>query len=349
MSGPGWSETYKTERLDGFAHVDAAAVLSGDLRPPRPDFLRRSDGEHLLYRGKLHWFMGEPEHGKTWLALMAAAERLEAGGTVVYIDFEDSAESIFHKLLILKPHLREAIAARFRYIQPPGPVNAKVLEFYEFEEFAGADLIVVDACTEAMTLENLNPDINADVARWLVGLPAAAVRSGAAVVVIDHVVKDSDGRGRWAIGAQHKLAHVPVAYSINCAEPFAPGAVGRATISISKDRPGGVRSFALGRKVAASLVIDATVPTTLAAALFVPSVWAGPTRKMESLLELMRKNPDPRSKSAMADLGGGSHTAREAVERLIADRLVIQQGSRGGYPLYAPAPSGGPGVDSDSG
>lgn len=326
---------------DGYAHVDAAAVLAGDLTPPRPEILRRVDGNHLLYRKRLHWIQGEPEHGKTWLALLAAAERLLAGGIVVYIDFEDSAEAMFGKLLALNPGIRPEIAARFRYIQPPGPIQPDVLTYYAENEFRGADLIVVDACTEAMTVDGLDPNSNADVAKWLLGLPAVAAASGAAVVVIDHVVKDSDARGRWAIGAQHKLAHVPVAYSVTCTEPFAPGAIGRATITISKDRPGGVRSFALGRKTAATLVIDSTVPDCLGAALHVPIDWSGPTRKMGILLGMLQENPAPRSKKEIRDLLGDSKAAREAIERLIVARRIVPSGSRGGWPLFIPAPEPG--------
>ena len=50
--------------------------------------------------------------------------------------------------------------------------------------------------------------------------PIAA--AGAAVVLIDHVAKDKEKRGRYAIGAQHKLAGVAVAYGIEvlrAAEP----------------------------------------------------------------------------------------------------------------------------------
>jgi hypothetical protein len=44
------------------------------------------------------------------------------------------------------------------------------------------------------------------VASWLELLPRWAARLGAAVLVLDHVVKNVETRGRWATGSQHKLA-----------------------------------------------------------------------------------------------------------------------------------------------
>ena len=65
--------------------IDLAPIVANGagLEPP-PVMLARSDGEQLLYAGKIHWFAGEPESAKGWLALAAAAERIRAGEHVLY-------------------------------------------------------------------------------------------------------------------------------------------------------------------------------------------------------------------------------------------------------------------------
>lgn len=56
---------------------DVAALLAGELpEPPAPTVLRRTDGHGVFYAGQVNSLFGEPESGKTWIALAAAAEVL---------------------------------------------------------------------------------------------------------------------------------------------------------------------------------------------------------------------------------------------------------------------------------
>ena len=96
---------------------------------------------------------------------------------------------------------------------------------------------VIDGVTEALTIFGLDLNDNADSARWYQQLPRPIVRRGAAVLLIDHVTKDREGRGRFAIGAQHKLAGVDVAYGVEVVEPFGGGRDGLVKVTVAKDRP----------------------------------------------------------------------------------------------------------------
>ena len=92
---------------------------------------------------------------------------------------------------------------------------------------------------------------NVDVARWLARFPRPLAEAGAAVLQIDHVGRDREARGRFAIGAQHKLAGVDVAYALDVLEPFGRGRDGKVKVTVAKDRPGHVRQIAgEGAKVA---------------------------------------------------------------------------------------------------
>jgi hypothetical protein len=65
-------------------------------------------------------------------------------------------------------------------------------------------------------------------------------------VSFDHVTKDKDGRGRYALGGVHKLNIVNGAgYTLENRQPFGIGITGRSTLKIAKDRPGQLRINAL--------------------------------------------------------------------------------------------------------
>lgn len=238
-----------------WAPIDLGPILAGDEFEPPPAMLRRADQAGLLYAGKVHSFAGEPESGKTWLALAACVEAIEAGQHVVYLDFEDQASVIVGNLRKLGA-TDEAILARFGYLRPDEPLTKAARTDLERALSSAPTLAVVDGVTEAMTLLGLDILSNRDVARFMEEIPRPLTRSGAAVILIDHVVKAKDGRGRWAIGAQHKLAGIDGAgYSFEILRPFGRGLEGIARIHVTKDRPGFVRQSATGGKVAGELHI----------------------------------------------------------------------------------------------
>lgn len=241
--------------------VDLTAAVAGDDLPP-PDILQRTDGACLLYSGKTHWFQGEPESGKTWVAVAAASQVLRAGGRVLWIDFEDDERTVVARLKGLGVAVG-VILDRFVYVRPDEPLGDRRERVSpaeaDFAALVGGEpyaLAVIDGVTEAMLTEGLNLMDNADIAAFMRRLPRRLADAGAAVVGLDHVSKDNGGRGRWAIGGQHKLAGLSgVAYRFDVVRPFArpcgaePGR-GVLTVSISKDRVGHVRAQAVGDVIA---------------------------------------------------------------------------------------------------
>ena len=221
-----------------WAPVDVAAVLRGGNEDPPPCILARADGHALLYRGRVHGIHGEPEACKGWATLAAVAETLEAGGRVVYADFEDTAGNVLQRLLALGAD-PGAVVDRFRYVQPLEPAEDGDLDLLLAWQ---PTLVILDGATEAFANEGLSIADNDDVAKWLKRYPRRFARAGAATVVIDHVTKDRESRGRYAIGGQHKLAGVDVAYSLHVIHPFGRGREGLVRVKVEKDRPGHVRA-----------------------------------------------------------------------------------------------------------
>lgn len=227
-----------------WAAEDLTDILDGTRVPVVPELGTRSDGVRLLYRGKEHVVAGEPESGKTWFMLKCAHDVLVAGGRVTYVDFEDDAPTVVGRLVDLgtvKERLRPA-AGQFRYVRPDiKPRHGELAELLAFPE-GPADLLIYDGWTEGAELMGLKINDQGDMAVWRRHLVRPALSLGAAVLTSDHVVKDKEHRGRYSIGAQHKLAGLTgVMFLVDVAETWGRGSKGRSRILIAKDRPGSLR------------------------------------------------------------------------------------------------------------
>src|SRR5438105_3740123 len=97
--------------------VDLEHVLDGEQPDRSPSMLLRTDGLALAYPGMLHSFAGKPESLKSATAQAWAAEQIQAGGTVLYLDFETSPWEVCDRLLALG--LDQAQVYEFlRYVAP---------------------------------------------------------------------------------------------------------------------------------------------------------------------------------------------------------------------------------------
>jgi hypothetical protein len=222
----------------------------------KPRWLHRTDGLALLYPGRIQWISGEPETAKSWFTLTGAGEVLNAGGRVAFVDYEDDAAGFLARCAALGiAAIGHHKADRLRYIQPTDPVTAgrndnrytpgrlALVDLCAWQP----DLAILDGVTAGMDLEGLDPERNSEVATWLAAVARPLARAGAAVPCLDHVTKSREGRGRWAIGAQHKLAAIDgAAYLIETIQPVAravgPDPIeGVYRLTITKDRRGHIR------------------------------------------------------------------------------------------------------------
>lgn len=244
-----------TAQVTSWAPVSLAEALEGNGEPP-PALLERSDGPCLLYAGKIHWFQGESESLKSWAAQHSAAQSIAAGRDVVYIDNEDAPLSVVARLAGLGTPL-DLIQAHLVYVNPEEPLanrhgdpTAAEADFLRLLDSRPWALAIVDGVTESMTTEGLNLMDNADIASWIRRVPRRLAKTGAAVVVIDHLTKSKETQGRHAIGGQHKLAGLDgAAYRFDQLQRLhrATGSeptIGRSKLTVTKDRPGYVRAIA---------------------------------------------------------------------------------------------------------
>lgn len=318
---------------------DLAELFSGDHHPPRPELCARDDGQALLYPGKCHAFNGESESGKSWAALIACVLTMRAKGHVLYLDFEDTAETVVTRLLALGAKPAQVLEL-FHYVEPHEPILTRGGKFTP----ANADLAdtldrwpislaIIDGVTEAMTMHGLSLIDNAEYATFHGALPKRLALSGAAVVQIDHVTKDRENRGRWAIGAQHKLAAMDGAvFSFQVAQPFGLGRHGITKMSIEKDRPGQLRQHAAGKRIA-DLHLDSDKDThALSWSLTTPDTPEGddgtmrPSVIMERVSRFLEENPQGMSKrSIRAAVAGSNDLIDLAIDLLMEEHVAIEK------------------------
>lgn len=322
--------------------VDLTTVLDGTWKPPEPTVGMRDDGKGLLYPGKCHTVTSETEGGKTWFALCIALDEMHAGNHVLYIDFEDDEGGVVGRLLTLGAK-RETIAQHFHYLRPESPLGSGI-HFDDLRETVltyHPTLDIIDGITEAMTVHGLDPLNNKEAALFGHILPRKLARAGAAVASLDHVVKDKEGRGRYAIGAVHKLNALDgAAYTLENRNPFGIGITGRSTIRIAKDRPGQLRKNALPSDMLhwyGDLVLKSEGEEFAEISITPPHEKDEnfrPTIYMDRVAQAITKHGSIPSKNSLEKaVSGRAETVRSALEYLILDGYVTP---RAPYTLIKP-------------
>lgn len=325
------NDTHTWEPIDLGALIDA-----GDMADVKATVGPRRDGQCLLYPAAVHSVSGEPGSGKTWFAQVIAAHELEQGRPVLYIDFEDRARTIIGRLRTLGVD-DHTIRTQLRYIRPDAAMTPAIRDNLTHAA-AGVQYAVIDGITEAMTMHGLSLMDNEDVARWLHLLPRRLADLGASVLQIDHVVKNSEQRGRYAIGGQHKLAGIDgAAYKILVTKPFGKGAYGRAKLVVDKDRHGDVGTTG---STAADLHIDARTDQ-IAGWLDDPTEdhapdgsWR-PTGYMERIARIIEASPGVSTNTICAGVRGKREHLMHALSQLITEGHVrVEAGARGASNHY---------------
>jgi predicted transcriptional regulator len=304
---------------------------------PPPELLHRSDGVPLLYRAKVHWFQGESESYKSWAAQIAVADCLKAEMKALYVDFEDDQNSVAARLIALGvPAESIANPERFVYVRPDEPLRDRngipLPGSTDFDPILREpfDIAIIDGVTEAMTTEGFSLMDNADIAKWMRLLPKRiADRTGAAVISIDHVVKNKDAQGRYALGGQHKLAGVTGAtYRFTTTRQLGRATTkpitGSVMITVEKDRPGWVRGRQSGDGRIAVLEITSWPDDTVDARLLPPDEARTPPPwdLCREILELLRAYPGLSKTRIETELDGKAATIREALKWLTGQGWV---------------------------
>jgi hypothetical protein len=212
---------------------DLVALMADPPPEPKADLLVRTDGVGILLRGTVSLIIGEPGTGKSWITLEAVRQCAHGGELAVVLDYEGTAWSYLRRFLNLGG--TEQGLRNIAYYNP-GPIPFASV-FAEISLLNPA-LVVIDSAAASYADLGLDEDRGKDALQLLRGLARPLARKGAAVLVVDHVVKAPDARGRWPRGHGAKLGEVDLALVVKPRDAFSRGASGRLNLVISKEREG---------------------------------------------------------------------------------------------------------------
>jgi len=319
--------------------------FDGLFQAPIATILKRSDGHGLIYTGRVHSIYGESESGKSWVAQIATAECLKADKKVIYIDFESDAIDIVNRLKALGVS-RANLLQYFSYIRPDGPRDSDDPYWQAILEPNSAELVIIDGVTESLTMWGGETKDNDAITRWMRIFPrTVATASGAAVVLIDHITKNAETRGRFAIGGQAKLATIDgAAYLVEPLEALAPGRTGTLTMRVTKDRPGFIRKIAgMWRKSdrtqeAAVFTIDSTralMEYVIGVPLLEDELEANKEfKKSKEVIEFIHNHPGCTRRLIQEGVHGSKEVIGDHLNDLLAGGWVENRGNDRSFILY---------------
>lgn len=324
--------------------LDEFVELELEAGPPHswtPINLRKLEGREqaeptiggIVYPGKRHALSGEPESLKSWAALVLCALELKAGANVLYLNLETDAHEIRERLRDLGVPDEHLEPNRLVYLQPSEPMTQPdvLADVQLLVAERRPTLVVVDATDGALELHGCDPNSSRDVERFYRTVVAPLRGRGAASIAIDHLTRDPEKRGMYAIGSQRKIGAVDVHLRLECVQPFARGRTGRATITVKKDRPGW-----LPRPQAGELVLRSD-PSTFAItyALEVATRDAGsseseqsfrPTVLMERVSRYLEVQAELASRNAVeTTVSGKAKFVRQAIDCLVAEGYAREE------------------------
>lgn len=323
------------DHAGGWTPVDLSKYLDGTYTPPQATLMCRTDGVGLMYPGMTHSIHGESESGKSMIVQAQAAKLLEAGCWVLYLDYEADPGSVVERLRLMG--VTDEQFGRLVYVQPEVDHGRSEVTLEAFEGLLSREytLAVLDGVTEALAQAPAKVRStgglggNDDITVWHDRLPRVlARRTGAAVVLVDHVAKGPDA-GRFAIGGQAKMATISgAAYLVKPRSPLGRGLVGEVDLYVAKDRHGYVRSKA-GEytKDRLQLVATAVVDGTDGLSVELRAPVTGPTEDdrladmMERVSEFLSTLPDDHAGAGLnlirQQVRGNNDLIGQALHRLV--------------------------------
>jgi hypothetical protein len=287
------------------------------------------------YPGLRHVYSGEPEALKSWAALVLCAEQIALGHNVMYVDYEMGQRMTLERLLALRL-TKDQIRGQFTYLEPheaftDTQIQTDTLTLLEQRQ---TTLIVVDAFAGALQSHGLNQNESADVEAFYRRVINPLRSHGAAIVLLDHLAKNTETRGKFAIGSERKVGAADVHLSFATITPFGRGRIGRASITVHKDRPGYLTRPKIGEL---ELVSDPATHTATWRLEYADPADENrefrPTRLMEKISRWLELQYEPLSQETVVNaVPGNAQGKRTALALLVREQYVSRQdGPRGAH------------------
>lgn len=360
----GSTESYEANKTSSsWRFEDLTQLASGVELPPTPTVFQREDGQGLFYRGAVNDLHGEPGCGKSMIAQIATAQELKADRDVIYIDYEDSARNVVKRLLLLGVS-GEQIIGHLHYVRPSAKPSSPTSlgGWRETLDYADtATLAIIDGVTSCLAYAGLDSNSGDDIAAWYNTMPRLISACGPAVVLIDHVVKSKDNRGRYAGGSMQKLALIDgISYSVDMTKPVGKGVRGVIVIKSGKDRISEIEehcavswsSNGSHLREAARIEINSTDPKLMRVTIARPNMMPSdettrqrglerPTGLMEKISRIVENAPEEPNQTEIIELlkddGSSARktTVLTAINRLLEGEWISNRSGRNNRNIYA--------------
>jgi hypothetical protein len=301
--------------------IDLGPYMDGKLEQEIPTIAPTFDGKALFYAGRLNEIHAEPSTGKTNVLVGACISVLIEGGSVIYIDPEDTPPGMANKLRFFGASI-EGVKERFHYLHNPS--RDEILQAQSFAGDNKVELIVMDGLAQLMSDQGLNEDTAGEVLEFFKTNTRPFADSGSAVVIADHVTKSREGRNGFARGSGAKKGRYDgVSYEVDMVKPYAPGREGFVKLIVRKDRVGGIGPMGV---VATEVhFLPGTGGKTIVA-FREPSEKSEtpfrPTAIMQNIVDFLRDKPNGANSTAIRSVKGKTETINLAVSLLEAEGII---------------------------
>lgn len=292
--------------------------------PDEPPVLPTLGGLNLCYPGKRHVFSGPQEAAKTLAAYVVGLSVVREGGRVMLIDFEMGERDAKRRLVELGA--TDSELSSFDYIEPEIPLTeAKAADLVALEP----RLVIIDASAGAYDLQGLDDNKRQDVERFASRYVRPFWRAEIATLVVDHVVKNTEARGNYAIGSERKVGGVDVHLGFTVLSAIKRGSSGKYQITTHKDRGGFHKR---GKLATFELSSDPDTHHFEWAFVAAPVVDEEhpfrPTGLMEKVSRYLENLAEPVTQNTVeTDLGGKAEYLRKAIQILSEEGFVeVTQG-----------------------
>ena len=218
--------------------VDLSPFLDGTYHQEVPTVSKTFGTKCLFYAGRLNEIHAEPATGKTNVLMAASVAELEEGGTVLYIDPEDTPEGFTRRIRMLGASPND-VRERVKYLHNPSQEEILAAQTWALQN--KPTLVILDGLAESMAAVGADENKASDVLIFFRKNLRPFAEAGAAVVIADHVTKSAENRGQFARGSGAKAGRYDgVSYEIVAAKAYTPNQEGFVRLKVQKDRNGGV-------------------------------------------------------------------------------------------------------------
>ncbi len=292
------------------------------VAPPAPDLVG------LIYRGERHVISGPPEAMKSMFAFIVAIEEIRAGGKVAILDFELGPAAVRALFVDLGASLEEV--ASIYYVEPDGPPEPEDIDAMLEESVT---LTIIDAAAGAYDVSELDDNARKDAEKFARAWIKPLWKNGVTVILIDHVTKNAETRGRFTIGSERKIGQTRCHLGLEVPEgkQLHRGSDGLVRVRVHKDTRG-----YLQRGIVTELDLHSDPDTHAITWQFRRQVTSQgadfrPTGLMEKVSRFLEQHGEvPRARIEEAGLGKQGKWVRVAIDTLIEEECAAETpGPRG--------------------